>query len=419
MLDKCRQGHRRRPDRRARPQPCPVRHPRHQPRQGRLRPEADGLQHLRVLHAGQGRQGEEGGHADGQPAALRGAGAADVRVPLGRGHRHGHRGPHDPRPQLRRHRRPAAHQAGPAPACTGTSGSGPPRTATITRDSTRATWRNYRAFGTGTVGDMACHWMDFPFWGLKVYEVKKFSRHVPRHQGRQRRDVPLGQRRPVRPARARLDTRRPVVRLRPHARTVRRGMEKKFNRKIFVEGSLIVGDKGSMTNDARTIPEELVKDLHPDAQDPAAGPRRPHRGPLLGGPEQRHRVLELHGVGRPAHVIRLDEPPGPVRRRRQDSRVGRREDGRARTCRKSTSTSSGRNTAKVGKCRRSFQRILTTRRPAQAGRDAIMGTHGRLPLADTARIRRRDLRHAHRGRRRVRPHADPPAGVSRRTAPTS
>ncbi|HEY3323268.1 MAG TPA: Gfo/Idh/MocA family oxidoreductase [Planctomycetota bacterium] len=36
-------------------------------------------------------------------------------------------------------------------------------------------WRDYRAFGTGTVGDMACHHLDFPFMALKIGEVKKFT----------------------------------------------------------------------------------------------------------------------------------------------------------------------------------------------------------------------------------------------------
>jgi predicted dehydrogenase len=36
-------------------------------------------------------------------------------------------------------------------------------------------WRDYRDFGTGTVGDMACHHLDFPHTALKIGEAKTFS----------------------------------------------------------------------------------------------------------------------------------------------------------------------------------------------------------------------------------------------------
>lgn len=36
-------------------------------------------------------------------------------------------------------------------------------------------WRNWRAFGTGTVGDMACHHVAVPFMALKLWEVRKFT----------------------------------------------------------------------------------------------------------------------------------------------------------------------------------------------------------------------------------------------------
>lgn len=38
-----------------------------------------------------------------------------------------------------------------------------------------ANWRNWRAFGTGTLGDMACHVMDGIFWALKIGEAKNYS----------------------------------------------------------------------------------------------------------------------------------------------------------------------------------------------------------------------------------------------------
>jgi predicted dehydrogenase len=36
-------------------------------------------------------------------------------------------------------------------------------------------WRSWREFGTGTIGDMACHNMDVLFWALKVAEAPKFT----------------------------------------------------------------------------------------------------------------------------------------------------------------------------------------------------------------------------------------------------
>jgi predicted dehydrogenase len=36
-------------------------------------------------------------------------------------------------------------------------------------------WRNWRAFGTGTIGDMACHNLDALFWALRIGEAKHFT----------------------------------------------------------------------------------------------------------------------------------------------------------------------------------------------------------------------------------------------------
>jgi predicted dehydrogenase len=36
-------------------------------------------------------------------------------------------------------------------------------------------WRNWRQFGTGTIGDMACHNLDALFWALKIGEAKRFT----------------------------------------------------------------------------------------------------------------------------------------------------------------------------------------------------------------------------------------------------
>lgn len=36
-------------------------------------------------------------------------------------------------------------------------------------------WRSWRQFGTGTIGDMACHNLDVLFWALKIAEAKTFT----------------------------------------------------------------------------------------------------------------------------------------------------------------------------------------------------------------------------------------------------
>jgi predicted dehydrogenase len=36
-------------------------------------------------------------------------------------------------------------------------------------------WRSWRQFGTGTLGDMACHVLDGVFWALRLHEVKAYS----------------------------------------------------------------------------------------------------------------------------------------------------------------------------------------------------------------------------------------------------
>ena len=44
-------------------------------------------------------------------------------------------------------------------------------------------WRNWRHFGTGTIGDMACHHVAMPFMALRLYEVPKFTVECINTQG--------------------------------------------------------------------------------------------------------------------------------------------------------------------------------------------------------------------------------------------
>ena len=42
-----------------------------------------------------------------------------------------------------------------------------------------ASWRRYWAYGDGTLGDMACHYMDLPFWALDLRHPTQISAEGP------------------------------------------------------------------------------------------------------------------------------------------------------------------------------------------------------------------------------------------------
>jgi predicted dehydrogenase len=44
-------------------------------------------------------------------------------------------------------------------------------------------WRSWRQFGTGTIGDMACHHVAVPFMALRLWEVKQFTVECINTQG--------------------------------------------------------------------------------------------------------------------------------------------------------------------------------------------------------------------------------------------
>ena len=127
-----------------------------------------------MLRPDEGRQREEGAHADGQPGALQRAHPHGVRVHLGRGHRQRHRDAHHLRPQLWRPR--------PAPASKPIPKGlhwdewlGPARYREYHDGLHTFSWRSWKEFGTGTIGDMACHNLDCLFWALRVAEAKHFT----------------------------------------------------------------------------------------------------------------------------------------------------------------------------------------------------------------------------------------------------
>jgi len=119
-------------------------------------------------------------------------------------------------------------------------------------------WRNWRQFGTGTIGDMACHHVAFPFMALRLWEAKKFTiecvntAHGSEEQYPQDNVVCYHV-----PAREGI----PAVKcfVYDHAALKPEIMletEKKEGRK-FGEFTLFVGTKGMIGSDGQTIPKEL------------------------------------------------------------------------------------------------------------------------------------------------------------------
>ena len=65
--------------------------------------------------------------------------------------------------------RPAEIVAGPDRASTGTSGSAPRRSGRSTRSTVPGPkWYRWWDFGNGTMSDLGSHWIDLPFWALKL-----------------------------------------------------------------------------------------------------------------------------------------------------------------------------------------------------------------------------------------------------------
>jgi predicted dehydrogenase len=106
-------------------------------------------------------------------------------------------------------------------------------------------WRNWRQFGTGTIGDMACHNLDALFWALKIGDAKTFTVECLHSTGGSEEMYP--QSNIVRyevPARAEMGPVKVHVYdnadLRPD---IMKDAEKKYETK-FGEDTLFVGDKG-------------------------------------------------------------------------------------------------------------------------------------------------------------------------------
>jgi predicted dehydrogenase len=143
-------------------------------------------------------------------------------------------------------------------------------------------WRSWRQFGTGTIGDMACHNLDTLFWALKIAEAKTFTVEcLNRRQGSEEKyslDNIL---------RWEIPPRGEMPALRVHAYDhkdirpeIMKEAEKKYNIS-FGECTLFVGKKGLLrikgtSGGWQFLPEERRKEV-PEA--PRTLPRA-HGGPI-------------------------------------------------------------------------------------------------------------------------------------------
>ncbi len=138
-------------------------------------------------------------------------------------------------------------------------------------------WRSWRQFGTGTVGDMACHHMDFPFWVLKLGEAKTFTVEcLNKSNGSEEKYTQDNVVRWEFPARGAMPPVKVYAydhdKLKPDAM---KEAEQKYNRK-FGEYTLFVGDKGLIGSDGKFLPEERRKEI---PEPPKTIPRA-HGGPI-------------------------------------------------------------------------------------------------------------------------------------------
>ena len=189
-------------------------------------------------------------------------------------------------------------------------------------------WRDWKAFGTGTIGDMACHRVAFPFMALRLWEVKKFT--VECIHTKNGSDEKYPQDNVVCyhiPARDNFPACKCYVydhqELRPE---VMKELEKKYCGQV-VRGHALRRHQGLSRQQFPHHPRVGAPEVPGAAQDAGASQgRRPHRGPLCLHPHRRHPGFQFYRRGRPAYGYGPDWAPCSVRRHRRQDRVGRRED---------------------------------------------------------------------------------------------
>lgn len=138
-------------------------------------------------------------------------------------------------------------------------------------------WRSWRAFGTGTIGDMACHHVAVPFMALRLWEVKKFVVECVHTQGGSAEMYPQDNvvcyHIPARPQ-------FPACKLYVYDHDgfkpqIMKETEAKEQRK-FGEFTLFVGAKGLLGSDGLLIPQSV----HDQFPRPAKTLPRAHGGPI-------------------------------------------------------------------------------------------------------------------------------------------
>jgi len=138
-------------------------------------------------------------------------------------------------------------------------------------------WRDWKPFGTGTIGDMACHHVAVPFMALRLWEVKKFTVECVNTKGGSEEKYPQDNIVCYHiPARPKFPACKCFVYdhegLKPE---VMKETEKKEERK-FGEFTLFVGSQSMIGSDGRMIPQ----DAHDKFPKPEKTLPRAHGGPI-------------------------------------------------------------------------------------------------------------------------------------------
>ena len=151
-------------------------------------------------------------------------------------------------------------------------------------------WRSWRQFGTGTLGDMACHVMDGVFWALKLGEAKTVhASSACRRQGGSDEMFPQSNvsSSSSPPAATCRRSRSSPTTTRARSPQVIKDVEKlarpRVQRRHGVrrrEGLHV--HRHLRRRRAASCPSRGSRSSRMPPKDPAPRPRRPHRGPVLG-----------------------------------------------------------------------------------------------------------------------------------------
>jgi len=138
-------------------------------------------------------------------------------------------------------------------------------------------WRSWRQFGTGTIGDMACHDLDALFWALRLAEARHFTVECLAQTGGSEemytQDNVLRWEFP-----ARGDMPPVKVHAYDHQKLMPEIMadtEKRYNYKLG-RHTLFVGEKGLFSSEPTILP----KDKHKEFPEPSKSIPRAHGGPI-------------------------------------------------------------------------------------------------------------------------------------------